>query len=406
MGIPLNDADVSTVVDVLVSHGLAMLSALVDQGSTCIMANRAVMAWMLSALPVVCRQGRLTAAGEPAYAPVIWYERTRLGWVNRTYFLDGAPAALALFGAPIALEFPVTQMRDLLYDDVVDERMQTIVKLEAMPAGSAKRIQLASSLDQLPDMPPAVPQPVRFFVSRARSMCHGLRAAKSPTHFSQCQNDMCCRLFYKGERPYSEFGYPVCSIADEDESYWQACAPRPAYDTNPKRFCSAACGRQWTDHWQRLMPDDSIPYDADADVQEDKEEDRRRCAKAFERAIKRNGKATRAIRKRRKRHGRSCAAISRADANREFEARLDMLNVDTGLLYAAQLAAKLPQLARRRRLPGAGVQWRRGGEESHRNALIRVARIYQLHRTSEPISDLLNLPGFLRAVRSQVSSIF
>ena len=57
MGIPLNDADVSTVVDVLVSHGLAMLSALVDQGSRCIMANRAVMAWMLSALPVVCRQG-------------------------------------------------------------------------------------------------------------------------------------------------------------------------------------------------------------------------------------------------------------------------------------------------------------------------------------------------------------
>ena len=406
MGIPLNDADVSTVVDVLVSHGLAMLSALVDQGSTCIMTDRAVVAWMLNALPVVCHQGRITATGEPAYAPVIWYERTRLGWVNRTYFLDGAPAALALFGAPIALEFPVTQMRDLLYDDVVDERVQTIVKLEAMPPGCAKRVQLASSLDQLPDMAPTVPQPVRFFVSRARSMCHGLRAAKSPTYFSQCQNDMCARIFYKGERPYSEFGYPACSIANEDEPYWQACAPRPAYDTNTKRFCSAVCGRQWTDHWQRLMPDVLIAYDADADVHGDTEEDRRRCAKAFECAIQRNGEANRAIKKKRKWHRRSCGAVSRADANREFEARLDMLNVDTGLLYAAQLAAKLPQLARRRRLPGAGVQWRRGGEESHRNALIRVASIYQLHRISEPISDLLNLPEFLRAVRSQVISIF
>jgi hypothetical protein len=335
--------------------------------------------------------------------PLAFEQRTRLKWVNNSYFLDGAPASLALFGAPVALEFPITQMRDLLYKEVVDERAQTIAKLEDMPPASSKRAQLASSLDRLADLSPTIPLPVRLFVSRARSMCHGLRNSKSPTFFSQCQNDTCCRLFYKGERPNTKFGYPMSCVNKEDAAYWHACAPTPLYDSNFKRFCSAACGHQWTKHWHQLMPDSKLVYNTDST---NCNKQRGQCSKAFHMAIKRNSKAAHEIAKCRKRHLRHFRAISPVDANREFGARLDMLNVDTGLLYAAQLAAKLPRLAKKLTLPGAVIQWRNGGEELHRNALIRVARIYAQHQTTEPISDLLNRSAFLSAIRNQVTSIF
>lgn len=399
----LSENDVDTVVELLVTHGLAMISLLIDQGDLAPTTERHTLAWMLDALPVICHTARRAVISEPAYASVIFYERTRLRWVDRNYFFDGAPSSLPLFESPIALEFPTTQMRDLLYDDVVDERMQTILKLESLHSCSKKRAQIAETLDRLPDISNAVPLSVRLFISRLRSMCHGLRGSKSPNLFAQCQNDNCCRMFYKGERAYAEFGNPMIGVADDEEAYWAACSPRPAYDTNPKRFCSSACGRQWTDHWFRLMPDDSIAYDADADLPG---EDRRRCAKALNVAINRNQKAARTIRKKLKRRSSQCSAISRADTYRELEARISMLNVDTGLLYAAQLAAKLPHLAAKRRLPGQASNWRNGGEDSHRCAIYRIARLYEMHRVSTPVADRLNLPTFFRAIRTNFANIW
>jgi hypothetical protein len=66
--------DTDTVVDVLMSHGLAMLSVLVDLGNTGKLKDRESLACMINLLPVLCRRGRLTASGEPAYAAVVWYE--------------------------------------------------------------------------------------------------------------------------------------------------------------------------------------------------------------------------------------------------------------------------------------------------------------------------------------------
>lgn len=396
-----DDDSRATVVEVLVSHGLATLATLVDKGSGA--TSRESLVWMLDALAVLCARGWETASSYPSYAPIIWYERVRLCWTSRDFFLDGVPACLPLFGAPTALEFPVTQMRDLTCEDAVDDRIETIKKLEGMAPGSAKRAQLASTLDQLRDMVGAVPMPVRMFVSRTRSMCQGLRASKAATLFSQCQNDTCCRLFYRGERVCFETGCLPCSIDETELGYWAACSPLPSYDAPAKRFCTRACAEQWRMHWDRLMPDADIAYGADV---RSGTENRRQVSRAFDRAIERNGRAGRAIRKRLRRYASLCRAVSRPDANREFEARLDMLNVDTGLLYAAQIVAKLPRLAQRRRLPGSYSQWRHGGEESHRNALIRVARIYRQHPASEPISDLLDLHPFLRAIRNNASAIF
>ena len=39
-------------------------------------------------------------------------------------------------------------------------------------------------------------------------------------------------------------------------------------------------------------------------------------------------------------------------------------------------------------------------------ALIRVARMYRQHPAPTPIHDLLDMPAFLRAIRTKVTSIF
>ena len=39
-------------------------------------------------------------------------------------------------------------------------------------------------------------------------------------------------------------------------------------------------------------------------------------------------------------------------------------------------------------------------------SLIRVARMYRQHPAPTPIHDLLDMPAFLRAIRTKVTSIF
>jgi len=298
------------------------------------------------------------------------------------------------------------------------ERSSTIVRLEeVVAAGYAgteqkrkKLAELAASLDP-PDVPASVPIAARLFVSRVRSMCHGLRGAKPARHFAQCHNNECCRLFYKGERAAEESSSMAHDCVPEHERlYWAACAEAPLYGADRDRFCSAACAAQWWVHWRRLMP----PGDNVANQSNEAEDcaqclrrtELRRVVAAFDVAIARNAASARAVRKRRRRHRRNARAVSRADANREFDARLTKLNVDTGLLYAASVALKVPSLVRNRALPGTAPCWRANGHEHHRNALLRVARLYRQHPESVPIANLLEVPTFFRAIRTRIVHIF
>lgn len=412
----MTDQDNGQVVEALANTALALVCESIDDAHGAVDVEdrrcRANMAYMLSIWPTLCHTAHRALYQDNSWAAVVFYERTRLRLTNKNYFLDGVPGGrhgLPIMGAPIVLEFPVDRMRELLYEDAVKERTDTIDKLETY--NDKKLKQLAQSLDGLPDVSERVPLRARLFLSRVRSMCHGLRAAgvKPESHFVQCHNERCMRYFYKGERAFLKPPHTPSRLYGgfhESLSYWMECTPLPTYDGPQEcRFCCRACDRQWWRDWRRALPDEAIDYDADprtfkfhsADVS---------VTDSFERAIERNWHATKEMKRRRKHHVRKGSAVSRADLNREFDARIEMLNIDTGLLYAAKTYQRLPVIRGNLTLPGAKRKWRLYAAKNLKNALTRVARIYRQHAEKAPIYELLNMPSFFSAIRSRVTEIF
>ena len=399
----MNDADVACVV--VADHGLALLSVLIDLGPDCDYDLRDSVALMLCKWPLLCASTRRTLRDQPSYAPIVFYERTRLRLTNSHWFLDGLPACFPVFGAPTALEFPQSHMNQLIYDDVIGERLNTITKLEAMAYGSKKRRQLAESLDKLPDVDACVPQTVRIFVSRTRSMCAGIRGAKDAALFRQCANAHCHRFFYRGERADDVVGSSIVPFNQcvNEHGYWKACGEAPLYDVH--RFCSSACQREWHRDWVRLIPDKEITYNMESALAI-RGKEHGRVTSALNAALQRNTDVAHKIRKLRKRVKRKAFAVSTADVNRELSARLDMLNIDVGLLYAAATVARIPSSQRERLLPGSTAEWRHSAHNRYRNALSRVARLYRMYPESTPIGHRLDTPAYFRALKMEATTLF
>lgn len=405
----LSDQQLSEVVTVLADHGLHVLRVLVDQGCDCRYDVRDAMAEMLDKLPLVSHGGWGALSADPTYAAVIFYERTRRRRCNKPYFLDGLPRSLPVFGAPVALEFPAASMNALTYDDVILERTNTIEKLETMGQGSVKRKSLAESLDKLPDLARNVPVPVRLFISRVRSMCQGIRRVKPASYFQQCGNAQCCRFFYRGERDRNpRNALPCCFPIVEpahDQDYWRTLGDDslPKYDDY--RFCGWSCHAEWNDHFMRLLPDRDIAFNPEASKRV-RGEAYSRVSGALDLALRRNDAATRIIDKRRRRFKRKPCALSRTDFARELGARVRMLNIDAGLLYAASVVARVPSSLRERTLPGSREEWRQNGHTNHRNALLRVKRIYNDLSERAPIGHTLMAPSFFRELKSVATTVF
>lgn len=369
------------------------------------------IASMAHTWPMTCAQAATVARQDNSYAAMIYYERVRLGWIDDRFFFDGMPSRLVVMGAPIKLEMPAQQMRDLLIEDVVSDRNTTLVKLEGAVPGSTKRTKLSTTLDGLSDVSDDVPVPARLFLSRLRSMCHGMRAAHPTARFKQCGNTACChggRLFYVGEKMTALQSMLPTMFSDVSKAheYWSMCSSLPSYDgPDDVRFCSKACAREWQSEWYKVMPDKTIDWHPDEGLRERTSSSDARVLTAFDRAIDRNSKLAHYIQKRRKKLKRG-SALSKADFNREMDVRIEMANIDVGLLYAASIYTRLPCRRESLTLPGEKATWRASAQEKHRNALLRVAQIYRQHAESRPIHDLLDAPSFFRAVRSSVTTIF
>ena len=375
-------------------------------------SSRDDVARMAMKWPLLCTSSASVARDDNSYPSMLFYERVRMKIGDDAYFFDGVPKRLAIFGASIKLEFPAQQMSNLMFEHVLSDRASAVEKLESAIPGSSKRNKLVDTLDGLPDVPSTVPVPARLFLSRVRSMCHGLRQAQSAQNFRQCANNFCSRIFYKGDqqrflqkRTPSGPSYFDSTIATP---YWSACSPGlPKYDgPDCVRFCSKLCACQWHAEWKRLMPDRDFEWDADALVKTRPATRDARVATAFDRAISRNSIATKVLKKRRKSVKSRGSALSSTDLAREFEARVHMLNVDTGLLYAASIFSRLPCRRATLTLPGEFAGWREKGDTAHRNAILRIAQIYRQHAERGAIHDMLKSHAFFRALKSDALSLF
>lgn len=409
-GVPPEPPDGGLVAEILVNHGLELLVVAVRLGESeddAVIRSRNHLSRMLSKVPALCVQARDAARLSPSYAAVLFYERTRLscdaeGLVGTRCFFDGLPRALPMFGAPVAMQFPVDRMRDLSFGDVLNERMHTILKLEKFAEGSTKMAELAQQLDHLPDISAEVPLRVRLFISRTRTMCEGMRACKPGSWFRQCNHQQCARLFMV---KVDALNAPPCNQVNRDSptdhAYWEAIAPIRKYSDDSNRFCSRACASQWWLQIRRLTEStiDSprgllgqLHGASSCDLGSKRVDPT--ASVELSTALSRNGQLKSAIAKLHKRRRKVAPAVARFDIDSEVVQRITRANVDLGVLYASVKARGVAAWGSRHSMPGDHYDWRQSGKAGLGG---RARRLYDQFASETPIHDMLKGHSYLRA---------
>lgn len=411
--------DTGLVAELLAATALTLLVKLVDagKGEPESGPTRRLLAEWLSLAPMVCKQARDALASEAAYAAVLFYERTRLRLTHMhrevNCFFNGLPRSLPMFGAPVAIQFPVDRMRDLDYQDVLNERLHTVGKLDDFARDSPKLVELAQQFDHLTDLSTEVPMRVRIFISRTRSMCEGMRACKPAHFFRQCAHTQCNRLFMaKTTAPSTTPDEVACHVQANSTEYWDAIHPLPKYHSDARRFCSQACAKQWWDQLSGALmrtvdadgPGSCLPqllgvpmYDLVRLVHEPA------AQREFDFALKRNGQLKSAITKLHKKRKKWAPGVAWLDVDREARARLVRANVDLGVLHAAVKASSIKRWRERQRVPGDFWDWRNNG--SAVDAAMRAKAIHDHHPADTPIDDLLKQHSFLNMCKQSTRAI-
>ena len=362
---------------------------------------------MLIALPLTCRALRDEAGQHEAYGPILFYERVHLGLVDKNYFLDGVPLSVTLFAGDTTIVLPDEQLRKLRRGGIVSDRFTTIEKLES--ATPERRDELVRAHSPV-DLAASVPGVVRVFIARCRAVCKGVRRVKGEGMFSHCTNANCRRLFYVGNAAecWSTVDAVQSSASDSEEEsssveYWNSAACDSGINVpTVRRFCCAACQREFGIHLARVMPGTGLDFDADnAAVKSG----RARVGEALKLALKRNALASRQLRLLRSAK-RARLAVSDAELAVLAERHTAALNVDLGVLYAASIVAESSVLSKGKLLPGAGIYWR-DDPAFYSRALSVVREIYFKHRRKEGIiNSLITVPRFLQIVGERAARMF
>ena len=155
---------------------------------------------------------------------------------------------------------------------------------------------VVTSSQLLSDIDIHTPRKVHAYISYMRMLCQALLLNKRPQTFKCCDNQLCKRLFYIGEKCEN---WPVensCeTFADSIRNWWTMCQGQKQTQCAPcRRFCSYACESQHSVHLARAM----YPYqqNLDSDYLTRKNQPRPRVTEAFRCALKRNQLIARAVR--------------------------------------------------------------------------------------------------------------
>lgn len=410
----------SLFAEILVQAGLDLLVAAVKLGDKSDVKERDAIVHVLNVAPLLCIQAAAAMRGSPCYAAVMFYERTRrcraperssaaASWGGSARcFFNGLPRSLPMFGAPVAIQFPVERMRELAFSDVINERLHTVSKLETFADGSPSLKELADQFDHLPDLSAEVPRRVRIFVSRTRTMCEGMRACKPAALFRQCGHEQCLRLFMMDKID----GCSNQSGLRPGHEYWEEISQQPMYGHDECRFCSAQCAEQWRAQMDGLLastvdrPGTLLQqlhgHDATRDIGINIHGGRRPCSVRTELdyALRRNSQLNMAIMKLHRRRRKMAPAVSRGDVEREARVRVVRANVDLGLLHATAKASGIKRWRQRRAFPGETWQWR--DEEEAVSMARRALLLYNENTSDTPIHDMLTGHRFLRHCASRV----
>ncbi len=368
------------------------LCDLVGLGATLskrVMYQRNVIVSLLNNLPILNKALAELIRQDPRYAPIMFYERHRLGAGASGHFLEALPRGLSLFGSFQFSGISDQQLQASLMA-ISKERTATIEQIERskeappLPAGAT---------DITSDIPASVPWRARRFLAVQRSYALRLRNSKPAHFFCQCPNKTCRRLVYCG---------PVRNepSAGDEPVYWNTLdSGNDGLKVHPAQFCSWFCRQSHEREvcvLRGLMPVEKL----DADVGCRKEQ-RHRVAEALRLCARRNEQLSRTMREL-----ESNTHFLSINPKPFFTTLKRRLNIDLGLLYASSIMAESRALSNGRVLAGTHEGWRTR-PVFYMKAIRKLGALYEKYHTGgNVISNLLIDEPFLRKVKAKCLEIF
>lgn len=348
--------------------------------------NRIVAA--LNNFPILCKATRDVARADQRYAPLMFYERNRLGASDSKFFLEGLPHCISFFNPPAKHAYSTASVD-------VAAIVKTLEKEDVTGL-------------QLDDIPAAVPNKVHALLDRMRNGVQTMKNTKPPHFFKRCANMCCRRPMYVGPNHESTASAASAASArskkanvDECKEYWNAiCARSGGLEEHPRKFCTWQCYDTYNSQLSMLQHCLETE-DLHADDLMCRKESRARVSEAMRIASKRNEKFGRVLRER-----VSSVYLPCLPTHLFFETMKKKLNVDLALLYASSVMAESRVLSDGRVLAGAHFGWRRKPMFYMKPIRKLVALYDKFHVGGNVISNLLIDEPYLRKVRQVAKDLF
>jgi len=211
-----------------------------------------------------------------------------------------------------------------------------------------------------------------------------------------------------GETPIEVLDIPAmdpCGGDDDCNRYWSSCGAIPWYKDPLKRFCTSACCIEWRRQVDRCMPG-KVEFDMEERI---KRVGLSRIHVALDVALKRNSAFHRSLTdKATQRARRKAKSVANEIIDGEIGTRIDIMNIDLGILYWSSIVSGCPENIYDRALPGDRPGWR--SDTIHVKTVRAISLIYsEMTPTNgkQPklITDLLTLPKFLAALKTRSSRL-
>lgn len=377
---------------------------------------------------VLTRETHAITASDPTFAPVLYYERVRVGLARiKTntddtvigFSMECLPASLSLFGNVLGHAMHPNKCRDITLSDFINEQTKLVQKLECTSSDDNHRA-FGVDTTQTFDLPDSLPRKVCVFVLAMRSVLNGMKRSKVASDFSQCSNKQCNRVFFSTSKrklrecydpsttPVQLLDLPPCNpLMDSDTrsyEYWNTCGRVPFYPDALQRFCTSACCVQWRNRMDAALPK-LMRFDCEENWSSCSAE--KRVSLAFYAALERNSRFHQELVSL-TRSSRRSKCISKRMLSNEVESRIDILNIDLGVLYWATIISRLPiQCKSNTILPGQVLNWRRAKQNvavaQHVSALYVASRD---HRSSpQLITTCLSTTRFFSTIKTHCNQV-
>jgi hypothetical protein len=377
---------------------------------------------------ILNKESRRIASEDASFPAIIYYERLRLNMAfmpvrqnvhestKIAFFWECLPRQLSLSLPSHSECIHRNKARDMSFLGLLMEHQRYMKKAESGWSQADFELHRRDFEESFGHIA-SIPDKVRLFLVVMTSIFNSVREAQPPTHFKQCWNKKCSRLFYCNSKYTIRQWFdptklnvelldvpscaPVSTVSSElSFKYWNLCKQLPWYEDPSKRFCTSSCCIQWKKRIDGIIPND-VDFEPDLTLPVGKLS---RINLALEKALERNMKFKTSLESNlaRLRSG----PVSKRLLRNELESRVEVLNIDTAMLYWATIVSRLPCYASDTTLPGFQDDWRLLDRNQIRCFYISTIHSH-LHddKPAQLITDVLSGGRLFSTIKSQCMSI-